>query len=161
MQSFVNVLTTPKRLLIPVGLFIVLTVAHCAAAATAATAGRVKLANPAHPVVNVNTATETQLMFLPGVGRAIAARIVELTEGVETGQRRVLTSADELLEVRGIGKANLERMRPFIVLDGATTAVTEIRLPKAAKPRPVRPVPPVVQSGKPRCAPGVRCGGAK
>lgn len=77
------------------------------------------------PVVNINTADETQLEFLPGVGDATSAwvhdRIIE---------RGPYTSVEQLLEVRGIGPVKLARMRPYVVLNGATTATHKIKTPK-------------------------------
>lgn len=59
--------------------------------------------------VELNGATAADLEGLSGIGPALAGRIVELRR--EKGRfRRV----DELLEVRGIGPATLERLRPRI-----------------------------------------------
>lgn len=67
--------------------------------------------------VNVNTATSEQLQLLPGVGAARASALIALRK-----QRGGFKSVDELKDVKGIGDAGLERMRPFVRLDGRTTA---------------------------------------
>jgi competence protein ComEA len=61
-------------------------------------------------VVHVNTASAAQLETIPGIGPATAKSIIEYR------QRRRLTSAEDLLDVKGIGKKKLERMRPFITV---------------------------------------------
>lgn len=61
-------------------------------------------------LVSLNRADETVLQTLPGVGPALARRIVEARE------KRLFTRVDDLLEVRGIGPATLERIRPRVTL---------------------------------------------
>jgi competence protein ComEA len=67
-------------------------------------------------VVNLNTASVEELARLPGVGDARARAIVALRE-----ERGRFEAVDELVEVKGIGEASLERMRPFLTLRGPTT----------------------------------------
>jgi len=61
--------------------------------------------------VRLSTASERELRRLEGVGPALAARIVAWREA-----RGGVTSIDELLEVPGIGRARLERLRGRLVL---------------------------------------------
>ena len=61
--------------------------------------------------VDLNAATPEQLDALPGVGPATAAAIVAHRQ--EIGR---YTSVDELLDVRGIGPAKLEAMRPLVTI---------------------------------------------
>ena len=68
-------------------------------------------------VVNVNTATPEELELLPGVGEARARAVIELRK-----KRGGFKSVDELTQVKGIGEAALERMRPFVRTEGKTTA---------------------------------------
>lgn len=58
--------------------------------------------------VNINSAGKSQLIKLPGIGPALAGRIIE--------QRTIAQfhSVDDLLRVKGIGPAKLERIRPFV-----------------------------------------------
>ncbi|MEE8580835.1 MAG: helix-hairpin-helix domain-containing protein [Myxococcota bacterium] len=67
--------------------------------------------------VNVNTATVEQLELLPGVGDVRARAILSLRK-----QRGGFQSLDQLVEVKGIGDALLERLRPHLTLSGKTTA---------------------------------------
>jgi len=68
-------------------------------------------------VVNVNTASAAELQLLPGIGETRAGAVVALRK-----RRGGFKSIDELKEVKGIGDAGLERMRPFVRLQGKTTA---------------------------------------
>lgn len=66
-------------------------------------------------LVNINTASAEELQALPGIGSARAEEIVALRK-----TRGSFRTVDELLEVRGIGPAMLERMRPQVTLSGKT-----------------------------------------
>ncbi len=68
-------------------------------------------------VVNLNTATVDELELLPGIGEARAQAVVALRK-----QRGGFKSVEELKEVKGIGDKALEQLRPFVRLDGKTTA---------------------------------------
>ena len=61
--------------------------------------------------VSINTANETELQQLPGIGPALANRIVQWRE--ENGQ---FGSIDELTNVSGIGDKTLEKMREQLAL---------------------------------------------
>ena len=67
-------------------------------------------------VVNLNTATAEQLMLLPGIGEAKARAILERRK-----QQGGFKTVDELVEVKGIGSAALERVRPFVAIQGKTS----------------------------------------
>lgn len=56
----------------------------------------------------INSATEKELRSLPGVGPALAERIIT---------NRPYRQVEDLLNVRGISKDQLERIRPLIGLD--------------------------------------------
>ena len=62
--------------------------------------------------VAVNRATLSQLQTLPSVGPRTAARIVLYRDS--NGPFRTL---DELVKVKGIGSATLEKLRPFATLN--------------------------------------------
>lgn len=61
--------------------------------------------------ININTADQSVLEELPGVGPVTAAAIVTWRE--EHGQ---FSNPDELLEVSGIGEATLDKLRPHVTL---------------------------------------------
>ena len=82
-------------------------------------------ATPEDPVV-LNTATEDDLRRLPGIGAKRAAAILALRSRL--GRFRAI---EDLLKVKGVGRATLKRLRPLVRLDpagapqnagGATTA---------------------------------------
>lgn len=74
----------------------------------ATTAGR-KSAQPAPASINVNQASASQLEALPGIGPALAARVV--SHRTKIGAFR---SVNQLLDVPGIGPAKLSKLAPFI-----------------------------------------------
>lgn len=59
--------------------------------------------------MDLNTAGEAELDALPGVGPATAAAI--LAHRDQVGGFR---SVEELIDVRGIGEAKLEQLRPLV-----------------------------------------------
>ncbi|HEY6326224.1 MAG TPA: ComEA family DNA-binding protein, partial [Candidatus Cybelea sp.] len=71
--------------------------------------GRRRASPPPGGSVDVNRAGAAELAAVPGIGRAVAARIVELRER-EGG----FTSLDELLDVAGMTQTRLERARPYL-----------------------------------------------
>lgn len=62
--------------------------------------------------ININTADERTLQALSGVGPAISARIVEHRQ-----EHGLFSDIDELENVRGIGPATMQRLRPYITVD--------------------------------------------
>jgi eukaryotic-like serine/threonine-protein kinase len=58
--------------------------------------------------INVNVATKEELKRLPGIGAAIAQRLIEA---------RPFSAIDDLLSVRGIGEKNLREIGPLIGLE--------------------------------------------
>jgi competence protein ComEA len=59
--------------------------------------------------VNLNSASVAELAGLPGVGQVIARRIVRHRE--KSGPFR---KVDELLVIRGISQAKLDKLRPLV-----------------------------------------------
>ena len=63
----------------------------------------------ASTLVNLNTATPDQLENLPGIGPAMARRIVEHRE--KTGP---FAKIEDLMQVKGIGEKAFLRLRPLV-----------------------------------------------
>lgn len=61
--------------------------------------------------VRINSASAGELQQLPGIGPALAQRIVETRSGGR------FNSADDLLRVPGIGKAKLAKLRNYVEVD--------------------------------------------
>ena len=66
--------------------------------------------------VNLNTATEAQLTLLPGIGPSKAQAIIRYREQVRQYRR-----PEDLMRVRGIGRATFRRLRALLTVEGATT----------------------------------------
>ncbi|HKQ99392.1 MAG TPA: helix-hairpin-helix domain-containing protein [Pyrinomonadaceae bacterium] len=69
-------------------------------------------AEPAAPLININTASHAELEKLPGIGRALAARIVAFR--AEYGRFR---RAEHLMMVRGISERRFRAMSQFITAE--------------------------------------------
>ena len=67
--------------------------------------------------VNVNTATADELQLLPGIGESRAKAVIAMRK-----QRGGFKSVTELTDVKGIGEAALAKLRPFVRIQGKTTA---------------------------------------
>lgn len=63
-------------------------------------------------MVNPNTADLGELTILPGIGEALASRIVEYRN-----KNGFFERPEDLLEVNGIGPSKLEKMRKYIKFD--------------------------------------------
>ena len=59
-------------------------------------------------LININTASETELEALPGVGPVTAAAIIDYRT-----QNGPFSAVDDLIDVSGIGPSTLEQIRPF------------------------------------------------
>lgn len=67
--------------------------------------------NSAVQSVRINSASVSELQQLPGIGPALAQRIVE------TRNSGRFSSAEDLLRVPGIGKAKLAKLRDYVEVD--------------------------------------------
>lgn len=109
----------------------------------------------ARGVVNINTATYQQLLLLPGIGPKLASEINDYKEACcdhQQGARAAFKRVEDLAKVPGFGKARIAKLRPFVVLEGATTARKKIKLGTSdTKSAPAKP------AGRRRCPQGARC----
>ncbi len=70
-----------------------------------------------NPSINPNHANLKELTLLPGVGEALAQRIME---------QRPFTAIEDMRRVPGLGAVTLERMRPMLALDVQEQVSTEL-----------------------------------
>ena len=90
----------------------------------------IEAAPAAEGVVNIQTATAEELQRLPGIGPSKAEAIIAFRQ--RTQFRRV----EDILRVRGIGRATFRRLRPYLTVNGATTLTADVtarRTPRAAE----------------------------
>ncbi|MBU3742723.1 MAG: helix-hairpin-helix domain-containing protein [Candidatus Kapabacteria bacterium] len=59
-------------------------------------------------IVNLNSASKTRLMTIPGVGEATAERILQHRSRSPFGR------PEDIMLVKGIGEKRFEKMRPYI-----------------------------------------------
>lgn len=76
-----------------------------------AKAGSSKKNNNQMPRVRINSASASELQQLPGIGPALAQRIVDIRS------RGRFASVEDLLRVPGIGKAKLAKLRDYVEVD--------------------------------------------
>ena len=75
-------------------------------------------------VININTASATELSYLPGIGPSKAKAIVEYRAAHE------FKTADELVRVKGIGRKTFKTIEPYLTVKGPTTAKGKITIAK-------------------------------
>ena len=78
-------------------------------------AGKAAAAVPA--VVNLNSATATQIATLPGIGEKAAQRIIEYREK-NGGFKKI----EELMNVKGIGEKSFLKLKPLITVGDSKSA---------------------------------------
>lgn len=84
---------------------------HAPRQSAQAPGSRLEAADPGRLLVNINRAGVQELTALPGIGPALAQRIVAYR--AQVGQFR---QVDDLLGVSGIGPKTLERLRPHLTI---------------------------------------------
>jgi len=94
---------------------LVITLALAAVAATAPTGA----APPSPPKaaagetrpIDINAAAASDLESVPGIGKALAARIIAFRD-----KNGAFASVDDLLKVQGIGEKSLQKLRPYLTV---------------------------------------------
>lgn len=87
--------------------------------------------------VDLNRAGESELMSLPGIGKAKARAIMEWRDA-----NGGFTSVDQLRQVKGIGAKTLEQLRPLVSVGGASPrAPAPVVAPPATDGAPRAPAP--------------------
>ncbi|MCP3772614.1 helix-hairpin-helix domain-containing protein [Paenibacillus sp. MZ04-78.2] len=89
---------------------------EASAAGTASEPAKAAAGKPAESAtgkINLNTATAEQFDELPGIGPSRAQAIVALRKKLGGSFK----SVDQLLEVKGIGKKTLQKIRPLVTLE--------------------------------------------
>ena len=66
-------------------------------------------------MVNLNSATTTELQQLPGIGVKVAARIIEYRQ-----KNGPFTKIEQLMNVQGIGEKSFLKLRPQVTVGAKT-----------------------------------------
>lgn len=80
---------------------------------------------PSAEVINIQTASVEELQRLPGIGPAKAEAIV--AQRTRAPFRRI----EDILRVRGIGRATFRRLRPYLTISGPTTLTRDLPMRRA------------------------------
>jgi competence protein ComEA len=106
------------RLALPLLMLVALMTLHPTSVAAQAKTPERTAAKPApsSAIVNLNTATVTDLETLPGVGAKTAARIIEYRQ-----KNGPFKKVEELMNVRGIGEKNFLKLKSQLTVAAAKT----------------------------------------
>ena len=86
--------------------------------------------------VNINTASEVELAYLPRLGAKVAARIVEQRK------QKPFARPEDLMEVKGIGEKMFLTLKPYVAVSGPTTLTSKVRSSSSASRRSSPPAAP-------------------
>lgn len=104
----------------------------------------------AHPTeatpsqIDLNQADRAALQQVPGIGPALAKKIEE-----HRRERGLFKSVDELRQVKGVGAATFDKVRPFLRVDPENGAAAEPTIPEpiVLQRKPPAPAPYPRQAG--------------
>lgn len=65
--------------------------------------------------IDINQATEEELTVIPGIGTAMAKRIVDFRQ-----QNGPFRQVEDLMKVKGIGEKSLEKLRAYVKVGKGT-----------------------------------------
>ena len=82
-----------------------------ARAAQAPASAQTTVAKPAAAMVNLNTATQSELEALPGIGPKVAARIIEYRKSMGPFKK-----IEEVMNVQGVGEKSFLKLRPQLTV---------------------------------------------
>ena len=80
--------------------------------------------------VNINTASVTELAYLPRLGAKVAARVVEHRK------EKPFARPEDLMEVKGIGEKLFVSLKPYVSVSGPTTLNAKVRASSTSPRRP-------------------------
>ncbi|MBW3670391.1 MAG: helix-hairpin-helix domain-containing protein [Acidobacteria bacterium] len=86
-------------------------------------------ASGSQPVININSASVEQLMLLPRIGQKTAEQIVAWRD-----QNGPFKKTTDILQVKGIGDASYELLKPYLAVSGETTLSSKQKAPRKSTP---------------------------
>ena len=106
----------PHRILTSLALAAVLAAVSVSppARAAAPAPGKTVAASTSAKPVDINAAASDELQSVPGIGKALAQRIIVFRE-----KNGAFQTVDDLLKVQGIGEKSLEKLRPYLTASKA------------------------------------------
>ena len=75
-------------------------------------------------MININTATEAELTYLPGLGPSKAKAIVAYRT------KRAFKKVEDILRVKGIGRKTFKTLRPYLRVSGETSIKSKVTVSK-------------------------------
>lgn len=77
--------------------------------------------------ININTANESQIALLPGIGPKLAGEVINYR--TDNGNFK---TAEDIKKVKGVGAKKFEKMRDYIIVEGDTT-IQSTKMAEAGK----------------------------
>ncbi len=77
---------------------------------------------PQTGTININTASATELEFLPGIGPSKVQAIVAYRE------KRPFKKIEDIMRVKGIGRKTFKTLRPYLAVSGETSIRGKVKV---------------------------------